>query len=137
MARSDKLAYGSSEIFITLVHVFLVWFGVRLYGMEGVGIAFLSMYIVYIFLITSLVITRHDFKFMHSTMLMIYSGALLVLISFGTAYINDIFVRYGFRIFIFLYSIYWSIMGFVRLLGKEKIIGILQNVLQKVRIINI
>jgi len=134
MARSDKIAFVTSEVLFAVLHIYFVWLGIQHYGIDGVGMAFFGMYTLHIILIAYLVITRHAFSFFKSTLLLIYSGCFLVFLAFFTAYINEELVRYFFCGIIFLYSLYWTITGFCQLMGKEKVMSIWHNLLQKARI---
>jgi len=121
LARSDKLALIISEIAIALAHVFFVWWGVQLYGVEGAGIAFTLEYFLHIILMVFITKRRHDFVFESNTLLYIVFGSVLVFFSFGSSFIPDYTTRYLIGSLILLSSIYWGFKGFENFFGREMI----------------
>lgn len=132
LARSDKLALITSEITVAFAHVFFVWWGVRLYGIEGAGMAFALEYFLHIFLMLFLTKRRHDYVFERATLFFIMGGSVLVLLSFSSSFMPDDLVRYSIGSLILLCAIYWSTRGFIQLFGKEIMLEKYNVLLEKI-----
>lgn len=121
LARSDKWAYLAGEVSAAAVHVLLVWLAVRSFGAVGAGIGFAGQYLFFVFLVIILVRDRHGFVWDSRLTTLALSGALLIVLAFGSTFVDQLLWRYGLGVLVVLSACVWSIMGLVRCLGRDKV----------------
>lgn len=89
MARGDARAYLLCEVAATAVHILLVWLGLHFLGVWGVGAAFVGLYVFYSVLVYVVGRRRHEFTAFASTWRLVFASLAVVLLAFGTTYLDS------------------------------------------------
>lgn len=79
MAKNARKLYFWTELCSNLLYIGLVWFGVRLFGLNGVGMAFMALYAVYAIIAYAIVRRLIQFRFSRENLLIasVYIGVTI------------------------------------------------------------
>jgi antigen flippase len=122
LARGDRRGYLSCEIASQLVHVGLVYAGVRGFGLAGAGAAFAGLYLFNTVLVYLAVRRRHSYTPQRSTRTLVLLGALLVAAAFGTTFAGNMTWRLASGGFVLAAAAVFSLRGLAERLGRERIV---------------
>ncbi len=121
LARADKTAFLWSEIASAVVHVLLVFWGTKAFGVAGAGAAFAGLYLFYVVLIYYVVKRRHGYFWRRSTGNVILLGTLAVLIGFATTFLNSVVWRLALGVSVLIIVSIVCFRGLLERLGSERL----------------
>jgi PST family polysaccharide transporter len=127
-ARSDKAALIYTELLTALFHVSMVLLAVRYFGVVGAGMSFAAQYGLHVWLISWIVKHKHAFVLLKRTRSIVITGTALVMVSFGTSYIQLPVIRYTCGIAVFVFAIAWSLRGLAKRLGSSQVMRVVERV---------
>jgi PST family polysaccharide transporter len=93
LARRDSKVFLASELITNALHVGLVWIGISVFGVSGVGIAFAVLYACYVVSIYVLVSVRHGFIYQRGAWHVIVPSLAALGLAFAVTFIPSLLWR--------------------------------------------
>lgn len=128
IAKGNGKLFFWTELFANCTHLALLWLGVKYFGLPGTGMAFFGMYLLYGFLIYSLVRTYYSFKLSPKNIRIIAITVLATGIVFLSPYLLSKKFYFVINAGITITVAWYSIKTLIEIVGEELIPGFLLKI---------